>query len=248
MKELKVLKDIQAKRDKYLSLGLDERSFVLIEQTKKISIAIHLLESVFQDKKPEKVFNLLKSKSLDLIDKIFVFIRDKKEQDKQEINFLFQEILSFIDVLYMSHHLSASNYDVFYREILKLKKNIDSFGERTKTYLFEEIFRSPTLLEEDEYSHTERTGEFHKKPKEILREKEEIEQKQQKELSAKKHIEREEKILHFLKENPYASLSEIAVLFPQKSKKTLQRALKKLIEAKLVVKEGDKRWATYRLQ
>ena len=54
-------------------------------------------------------------------------------------------------------------------------------------------------------------------------------------------------ILSFIKSNGVTSLSDIKRVLPELSDKTLQRNLMKLIELKLIIREGNKRWTTYRI-
>ncbi|MFA5942751.1 MAG: hypothetical protein WC798_03720 [Candidatus Paceibacterota bacterium] len=59
--------------------------------------------------------------------------------------------------------------------------------------------------------------------------------------------DRQETILSVIKNKQNASIKDISTLIRGVSEKTIQRELAALIEARMVVKKGERRWSTYQL-
>ena len=57
--------------------------------------------------------------------------------------------------------------------------------------------------------------------------------------------DRKHEILEIIKKNKNATINDIKIFFSDMSDKTLQRNIAKLIEMRLISREGNKRWATY---
>lgn len=57
--------------------------------------------------------------------------------------------------------------------------------------------------------------------------------------------DKKQELMEIIKKNKNATINDIKIFFPDISDKTLQRMIAKLIEMKLIVREGNKRWATY---
>lgn len=58
---------------------------------------------------------------------------------------------------------------------------------------------------------------------------------------------RQDRIIEILKEKDHVTIKDLAIRITNCSEKTLQRDLAKMIDDGLVLKEGDKRWSTYKL-
>lgn len=62
-----------------------------------------------------------------------------------------------------------------------------------------------------------------------------------------KNSDREEKIIQIIKDKKQVSIKDITDAFSGVSSKTIQRELSKLVEKNILIKEGERRWSTYRL-
>jgi predicted ArsR family transcriptional regulator len=58
---------------------------------------------------------------------------------------------------------------------------------------------------------------------------------------------RREVILGVISSRDNCSIKDIATKLPQVSEKTIQRELSAMVEEGILIKEGDRRWSTYRV-
>lgn len=179
------------------------------------------------------------------------------------------KINELIDFYYLNSFLSEHNANIIKRGLLSFSNlagnldtvNLDPEKQLTEEDLLsvEDALHSTTVPAEPELSeqedkrqnkrHTKRQNKRHRSQKTKDERKPRARFRSIKE-EAQKHSRRVQ-ILDILKTTPWLTSSEILDSLPNSDKvsiKTLQRELTKMLEEKLIQKDGEKRWTRYSIK
>ena len=205
----------------------------MLDHSKKIVTAIFMLTDLVDEK--SGIDLILRKKILEHFQALLSFIRDINPKELKKAEESLYETLSFIDILYGAGMISEMNYRIISREIIALRKQVLAEKKKKKKITLSDLF-----FEED------------KKEKLIPAQNNFSESREQASMTENKDKKtvkeiRHRQILDLLAQNEKLSISDIARSFDGYSSKTLQRDLKELIEKKKVFKQGERRWASYRL-
>lgn len=188
-------------------------------------------------------------------------------------NFIF-EIISLLEVAYISGFISEMNFSVLLKEYSELKKLLSKREEERKKgggVLSEDFFNiSLETGETSDYSKGQST--IDKKTKSHIKDKTLEKQKDTQKDTKKtdktqrhpkdenyqghtnslnydekkiKMSDRRNKIMNVLKRKDYVNVKDISQIVLDCSEKTIQRELGSMVNEGLVQKKGDKRWSYY---
>ncbi len=240
---------LQKQQDKQItksSLSMKPHSFLsgnvsLTRDAQKITKAIYLLTQVFPEK--ESIQFAIRQKA----HQAFLHLSSREQTRKtikQTLN-LYSELILLLDIIHPLDYISSQNYQILLTKIEEHMENLSlSMKEFPYTRVNIEEFFSPQLNKEEK-------NFLQKEKKEqniLIQEKmNSLSEETSREKKGGRKDKRHREILEILKTKQKASINEVCSFFEDCSTKTIQRDLKELIQKKKVVKQGERRWATYRL-
>lgn len=191
----------------------------ILQKTERISSAIYLVTSFFDDKEPLKW--RLRTLSTDLL--------SERVKDKSSTA---MEILSLFSVAKTTGMVSEINYDILVREL-------SQFEYEAKKPL-ELVFPREMVTRERILPESQKTESIKDKTNEkpLLKEFGAV--------SVKKNS-RQNIIIAILRRKKEVMIKEVSPLISGCSEKTIQRELSAMVQAGLLRKVGEKRWSRYSL-
>jgi len=241
-------------------------------KTEKLVTAIYMITNFLSDKEPMKwkfreTGLLLLNHSLTL--------NEKSEQNYLDsviriLSFI-NEILSILEIAYLSGFISEMNYSILKREYLFVKKHIQSKTENPTTnnsFTFPENFFSVSknnissrsdnnknihhnILKKNSENNVSNSLKI--KPTESYYVKNTIGQNNQKDIHNTKRQtdfvkdKRKQLILQLLRDNKELTIKDISLQVSGCSEKTIQRDLVSMLQNKVLKKTGERRWSRYSL-
>lgn len=195
----------------------------LNKRPEKLASAIYLITSFFDDKEPLKW--RLRTISTDLISES---IRDKSSATR--------EALSLFSLAKTAGLVSDTNYDILFRELSKLRDNI----EKPLDFMF--VNDAPPI---GEILPQQQISE----PAKSIKDKTNEEKPTLKEFGAVsvKKNSRQSVIVAILKRKKEVMIKDISPLISGCSEKTIQRELATMVQTGILKKIGEKRWSRYSL-
>ena len=236
------VKDIQAVEG---SRGLLHSHNTTLSSLHKVVRALYFIARNIKDK---NISSSLRSIASSLLHTSYSFLREEDSKENKSVLYkdillTLDEIFIFLQILFEEEILTSTQRMLFERELARLKESLGEGKGKTENILPSPLDMS-FLFEE-------------KRPKEkglIVegREKSTSSLKKEKKLTpirkdSLKKEERKKLILQQLRAQGEQSLPEIAKTFPSASQKTIQRDLRELISQGIIEKEGERRWARYRV-
>lgn len=164
-----------------------------------------------------------------------------------------QNTLSAVKNLGYCHQV---NFEVLEREYAEIRRYFETRQEEEKKALF---LQGPSVVQAGESLHKKEDdfvrvfeGGIAEEAKEEEKQEEQPAVQEYEEKSAQNNgfgfNERKQAIVSFIKERKEVKSTELATIFSNRfSLKTLQRDLVELIGQKVINKQGEKRWAVYRM-
>ena len=246
---------------------------VLFSRTEKVTTALYMVTDCMSDTEP--IRHRLRQLSVSLVSLVrSVVLKNQFETHfiTTEITHTIEEILSFLTMSANLGFISVMNYEILYKEFNKvgnvcrlyqhngvLVSPQDAFGQNkraTNFILDPEFFADKNLLQntenqdsmiKDNNRHLNTQNNINKKQDSVLdsnKDKENISDK-----IKSVHIdERNKTIIDFIKiKGQLVSVTDISNHITDCSEKTIQRSLIQLVDAGVLKRVGEKRWARYGL-
>lgn len=180
-------------------------------------------------------------------------------------------IISFLSVLVLTKEVSAENASIIEKELSLLRTNYTSVSEPVLSHIFvqeknhvlgeskETKISQPTHLLRSVDSHTRTLSEVpdSRVEKDISFQK--LKQTDSPTSQTKDNATdpsnnkkdekkaRRERVLSLLSKTELKTIKDVSKFFTDCSEKTIQRELNDLVEEKVIVRVGDRRWSTYKL-
>lgn len=191
-----------------------------------------------------------------------------------KIDDLKNTILSFLSVAVLTKEISKENGSILEDQLNILKVGHTQIGEPVLSHLFvhekehvlmdgketKDIKTQTFLMSQAEQSKTLRTDTneilekkdmtFRDKEKHLETKHQEIKKSQTDHSVPSKKDEkkaRRTRVLECLSKTELKTIKDISKFFTDCSEKTIQRELNDLVEERLIVRVGDRRWSTYKL-
>lgn len=241
----------------------------LIERSEKLSSALYLITSFFDDKEPIKW--KLRTLASDLIS-FGVIIKDNLSGEREVIILkmrkVIMEIMSLISVARNVGLISDINHSLLHQEFSKYL-NLLSFpqglSEENGCFKLSPDFFGAEINKVSEYGKTERILlKDRKKDEQIYQSKPVVPTQHQsidkghlalvntrglKEFGAVsvKKNSRQSVIIAILKRKKEVTIKDVTPLISGCSEKTVQRELLSMVQSGVLKKEGEKRWSRYSL-
>ncbi len=255
--------------------GKDKRTLTLPSSTTNLHKIVRALYFIARNIDDRELASSLKKNAMGISEYTYTFFRasggDVKDILFRKITFTLDEIQLSLKLLFEEGWLTDLQRNLFQRELTQFNALLGELSTNTKDKMGEEsTLLSPIDLssffshqEEQKEVDTERNTERdistssikkHRKSEtsnKITKDNSGSSKKANKIRSVRKDTlkkeERKKAILVHLRKKESCSLPEIAALFDGAGQKTIQRDLRELISQGLVEKEGERRWAKYRV-
>ncbi len=210
-------------------LSNDEYFKYIFKKTEKIACTVfYILHNDLENAAKDTIIIDLENAAKDILDKALVSLSVKEEKIQvqlEELSFGLLTLESRLRVAVAAGYMHPDALSVFLHEINSLHRTIRKFGNLSFNVLdFDTIQQS---------SAPKQVSKSIKRPERIS--------------AASTGQNRRETITQFLKDNPNASIKDIALVVTDCSEKTIQRELISMIKDNLVLREGERRWSKYSL-
>ena len=213
---------------------------------------IRALYFIARNIKDNDISSSLKSIASSLLHTSYSFLREEDSKKNKSVLYkdillMLDEIFIFLQILFEDEILTRTQRMLFERELTRLKESFSEVRGETENILPSPLDMS-FLFEKKETKKKDVIIEGREKSTLSIKEKRKEEKKLT--LIRKDSLRKEERkklILQQLREQGKQSLPEIAKIFPTASQKTIQRDLRELISQGIIEKEGERRWARYRV-
>lgn len=178
-------------------------------------------------------------------------------------------VISLLDLGVVSGMVSENNVALIKEEIMRFVKDIDAYSVATtsrtdlkKTFFEVDVPKSDATFNKGHKGQIEKDMSFIKtaqvprtaqpasSPSSVGSSEQRKEKKtpvQNKAAQSGQIKERQEKIVALIKDKGTVMITDVADHFTDVSDKTIQRELQKLVAQGVLIKEGERRWSTYRL-
>lgn len=180
-------------------------------------------------------------------------------------------IISFLSVLVLTKEVSAENASIIEKELSLLRTNYTSVSEPVLSHIFvqeknhvlgeskETKISQPTHLLRSVDSHTRTLSEVPDSRIERDISVQKLKQTDSPTSQTKDNTTdpsnnkkdekkaRRERVLSLLSKTELKTIKDVSKFFTDCSEKTIQRELNDLVEEKVIVRVGDRRWSTYKL-
>ncbi len=243
-----------------------------LKKTERIAAAIHLVSNLFDSQEPVKW--RIRSLSIDLVRTSgmlsFSLITEKQKTLLLELNKVFVDIKSLLEILSVAGMLSPMNQKVLLVEIEALLDLVPKPDSVQKSQYFDEGFFLNKLNQNSIFSElinrsNDDKGSYYK----VLGDKKPL--RGIKDISYKGHISgagnekkatftggessggvnkknRRNLIISAIQKSGEVSIKDISVFIKDCSEKTLQRELLAMVDENVLKKEGERRWSRYSLR
>lgn len=248
--------EIKVNEEKILEIKRDFMSFIE-KKTNQISTAVYLVSDIMSDKNPLK--DSLRAVAIDLIKDIYILPTLSSFEKFFHIEYVegrLAETLSLLQIAVYSGEISEENHAILEKETLFLKVVLKrSRQERWQgalaQYKDDEVegrgaFDFGNLFDEkkDGPIGQKNTGKEVSSLKDISKPiKDNL-----KDISINDKTDRKNAIISIIKKKGEAGIKDILPHIPDCSEKTVQRDLQSLVLKGLLLKKGEKRWATYTIK
>lgn len=247
-----------------LFLHPTEKSFFSYTQKIcKIVSALYLITDVMDPGLP--LVGSIRGQSLDLLNACYEIL-SKKKFGSNELSIAIiriEQIISLVQIGSIARHISPMNADVIVAEIVKIREllgiDVKNLQDQEKAFLIHRPGMSESMIPEKMLSDREfdRLVERHESKRHQndikttltteLHQNDTIKQKQEIKTTIQNDIDRKQEILGFIKSRHQSTFNDIKVMFQDLSDRTIQREIAALMAMGLVQREGNKRWAVYRI-
>lgn len=204
----------------------------ITDRIKKLTEALYKVTDLYPDKEPLKW--TLRESAIELMLSYMSYRTDKAKGP----SFIGQRtvlIIHLLEIASLGGFISDLNFEVLKREYQSLK----NFLEEKKDEIFSVPLDLSLIRQPQEHKPPHLSISGGGKGQEILSDK----KKRLK--TIKNSEEKKQKIINFLKENGKKTIKEIALIFQDIGKKTVQRYLSDLVQTGQLLAEGERRWRVY---
>lgn len=215
----------------------DTSSFSYVRRkAERLSTALHLITDHLD--RDDSITRLLRESGLSLIKDVSLLVVEPGTKVKAHARV--SEILSFLAVAYQCGYISEGNFRLIESEYQELEHFILAQGDQFFGTLFPKSFFQVPFREEKierqlptpQRQQTKTASALAPSPRGT---------------GASGQASRKDIILDLLKTKDRVNVKDVAEVITDCSDKTLQRELLGLVETGVLVKEGERRWSTYRL-
>lgn len=231
--------------------GRSQSIEVIYRRAERLAIATYLVSNLVPYK--EEIRNTIRRQSrqmLPLTLELQTGVASSGTQATQELVACVRHIVSLLDILHASGHISEMNVEVLkyaYQDFAQYIARAESAPSTGTLELTDDFFQ--TLPG----SHKGHIKDTKNEPiKDIIKDTEPIKDTKQPKESRNTPIREQRRlasrrmlILDVVTKRGPVHINEIAAEVPGCSTKTLQRELASLIGDRVIIKEGEKRWTTY---
>lgn len=266
MKDLKVKTLKNVRYDKSVSTPIfNDQSFLfIVKKTEKFSIVTYLITDKIVESDPLK-WDLRKLGN-DLYKEVMSLRKVNFENGTTvhnkvcDVSETITTLLAHYEIALHARYISAMNYEIIKDELSKLYEYVDRYVQekslgsvfKIKDHMFEvevkgqkksesvkrNIQKRKFLKEEDGSGDTKKV---------FYKEKYSTSSKERNIKSPLIKNARKEDIIRIVKDKGSVSIKDVSSLIKDCSEKTIQRELLALVKDNILIKEGERRWSTYRL-
>jgi hypothetical protein len=225
------------------------------KRTKKISHALIIVRDSIKDSGVLKAE--VEKLALDLTKDICVFETRvaKSAPDFTDIVLRLTQALAIVDLLFFAKNISRENLDLVKGWILSTLSLARIYEEEHTELHMEILLSSPEAFETPQRASLDipATTDVSTLPEPAMKQSVTVRARSVQKVAPVTTNARRQQILDLVKSKGNAAqggsiqIKDVAAVITDCSEKTIQRELSSLVEDGLLVKEGDRRWTTYRL-
>ncbi len=245
----------------------DKRTVLFASHTTSIHKIVRALYYIARNINDEELASSLRKLAIRLSEFSYTFLRAQSKSVRDivyhEITLMLDEVRLSLQLLFEEEWLTELQRELFQKELIRFESLLQEVLTHTTEEKEYSRLLSPIDLsslfshrkeEDDERQKVKKTEVAVTTPSSKKQEKRKEEKQKKREEKIRsvrkdtlKKEERKKAILAHLRKSGARSLPEIADLFEGASQKTIQRDLRELISQGLVEKEGERRWAKYKV-
>jgi len=258
-----------------ITIFKDKSFDFLYKKTERISTAVYLVSNLMSVNEPIKwQLRKTALGLIDKVMSLSNATMSSRDISIRDINQKLFQLISLYEIAFRSGFISEMNYKIVDTEMKKIASflsEFDSQDSQARSSLFDETFFTEDIndLEKDQIKKD--ISQKDKITRGIYKGHQEVFKRQEKFMSDITHVnkvkdtvkktekkvtynnssksqdrnKRREDILNIIKQKGNVSVKDISNIIKDTSEKTIQRELISMVEEKLLLKEGERRWSRY---